>query len=87
MSSVIASCFILQAANPFSDIAAFLCHSEERIECGRCLVKSNQLTVMKLGCSPVFFSQKRASSKVKEQEKSQQQRNNKRVQAKLHLAG
>lgn len=31
MLSVIASCFILQVANPFSGIAAFLCHSEECI--------------------------------------------------------
>lgn len=29
--SVIASCFILQADNIFSDIAVFLCHSEECI--------------------------------------------------------
>lgn len=29
MLSVIASCFILQAANPFSDTEAFLCDSEE----------------------------------------------------------
>lgn len=31
MLPLIAYCFILQAANPFSDIKAFLCHSEECI--------------------------------------------------------
>lgn len=57
MLSVITSCSILQVANPFSDTAAFLCHTEE------CVVwmmlskiKSNML--MKVGCSPALFSQK-----------------------------
>lgn len=31
MLSIIASCFILQVANHFSGIAAFLCYSEECI--------------------------------------------------------
>lgn len=57
MLSVIASYKIKQIANPFSDIASFLCHAEE------CVVwmmfskmKSNMLT--NFGCSPAFFSQK-----------------------------
>lgn len=57
MVSVIGCWFILQVANPFPDIAAFLCHTEE------CVVwvmlskmESNMLT--KLGCLPAFFSQK-----------------------------
>lgn len=57
MLSVIASCFILQVANPFSDIAAFLFHTEEYVV-RMMLIKMNSNMLMKLDCSPAFFSQK-----------------------------
>lgn len=56
MLSVIASCFILQIANPFSDIAAFLCHTEECVVC-MMLSKIKLNMLMKLGCSRALFSQ------------------------------
>lgn len=57
MVSVIGGCFILQVANPFSDIAAFLCHTEECVVWVK-LSKMESSMLMKLGCLPAFFSQK-----------------------------